>query len=327
MAKTHATRNLDSLPKLKRWLGKAWGMEASIADVLGWLEHDEQGRALKSSLTIMMVRDVARLGTPADLKAMVDMEYDLSQTCTYQVDGGALHVAAQYGKHANASALMECGLTPQSRVYSLGPSALDEALTNGHLGLFEKLLEHAQDITQEDRNLWLLAAVSIKTRQGKQSTDAPKNKTVRYVLKNHGPFSQEVLDGVLANHVAPQGWLETFKTLVDAGANPAAPSVLVIGNAVGSSLLMLFSKLAPALWPRALNLFADRLDILYPPRAEEGSQALDIQGVFEQRCLKRTSMATGEIPALLDGLAARRRAQTLGDTWQPVALPARARRM
>lgn len=136
------TIKLDTFSKLKRWVEKHQGQGVTLDGVLNWLEHDPHGIPLKSSVAHVLVRDLASKGTPEDLEELQARGYDLRAKCTHQVDGNALHSAAQHNKKANALALIAMGLDPGQRLYANGPSALDEALINGHLSLFEALRPH-----------------------------------------------------------------------------------------------------------------------------------------------------------------------------------------
>lgn len=280
------TVQLDSLPKLKKWVEKHRGHTCTLDDVLDWLEHDPHGIPLKSSVAHVLVRDLASKGTPEDLEELQARGYDLRAKCTYQVDGNALHSAAQHNKKANALALIAMGLDPGQRLYANGPSALDEALINGHLSLFEVLRPHGPTtFSEQDREAFLSAALSKKTRRDSWSQDERKDRTLDFVLRFFGPYTPTQLNQALAVS-AQQGFEQCFDTLVRAGAEPHAPCALLSRDfhAHGNLLLELLSRVAPGRWEPILRRYGEHDEWFFPPPpvSDTPVEAADVAWLHER---------------------------------------------
>lgn len=263
---TQRTPTLDSMPKIQRWIGKKLGQRLSIGQVLEWLESEEAGD-LKDRFHSIVVRDTVRLGTIDNVSRLGALGYDLKRPCSYQVDGGALHVAAQYNRQAHAQVLVDQGLSVTHRLFPSGPSPLDEALTNGHLALFEKLLAQAGEVNEDMRDGFLISAVSAKIHApGKgKNHDLMKRKVVEYVLDNFGPCQQSQLNAALYS-VGQHAWISTAQALIDRGADPAAPVSFTAswGSGQTSALLRLFSCTHPRKWDQMLDMFIHHTEALFP---------------------------------------------------------------
>lgn len=312
---------LRSVADLQRWLGKTTAKPASPTDAILWVEspHCSWDDTQKAQMRRVILGDRAHKGTVEELKLLNSLGYDLGTVCTPQQDGNALHAAAQYGKHHNCMALIEMGLRPEHRIYPQTDSVLDEALTNLHLRLFEKLLKHSPEPTPRDRVGWLTAALSRKVRQAKNSYDHPRNKCVAYVLdKCPDAFDQETLDQALVL-AAKAGWPQTFATLVKAGANPQRECVLMNNQVFGDGtlLLLLFLHLPLDDWSLALRRHIQGMEGFYPSSSAEAPPTpdkplLDIDTVY-QKLLKRSPSQPGqpELTRALDTLRAQHRQRVL----------------
>lgn len=263
---TQRTPTLDSMPKIQRWIGKKLGQRMSTGQVLEWLESEEAGD-LKDRFHSIVVRDTVRLGTVENVARLAQLGYDLRRPCSYQVDGGALHVAAQYNRHAHAQVLVDQGLSVTHRLFPSGPSPLDEALTNGHLALFEKLLAQAGEVNEDMRTGFLISAVSAKIHApGKgKNHDLMKKKVVEYVLDKFGPYQESQLNAALYI-VGQHAWLSSARTLIERGADPAAPVFFTAswGSGKTSALLKLFSCTHPRKWSQMLDMFIHHTEALFP---------------------------------------------------------------
>ena len=288
------TIKLDTFSKLKRWVEKHQGQGVTLDGILNWLEHDPHGIPLKSSVAHVLVRDLASKGTPEDLEELQARGYDLRAKCTHQVDGNALHSAAQHNKKANALALIAMGLDPGQRLYANGPSALDEALINGHLSLFEALRPHGpKTFSEQDREAFLSAALSRKTRQDSWGQDEQKDRTLDFVLRFFGPYTPTQLNQALAVS-AQQGFEQCFDTLVRAGAQPQTPCALLNRDfhAHGNLLLELLSRVAPGRWEPILKRYGEHDEWFFPPPpvSEPPVEAADVAWLHERVSRHRPSV-------------------------------------
>lgn len=273
----------DSLRSLQRWIARVGGHAPDIPKVLEWFEQSFWALE-KQQFSGLLVREVARHGTPDDLQRMADLGYDLKKACTYQVDGHALHAAAQYGKRANVLALVGMGMALDERIHPNGHSALDEMLINGHLKLFNECLSIHQantaPLTDQDKARFLLAAVSAKTRK-EHNLDLDKRRTTRFALRQFGPFPQDILTKAL-HEVAQQGWVETFDVLVEAGAPADHPVPLFLTSMAGEGTLVmeLLAHASPADWGYVLESYPSHPKWFFPDPREDGTARLTVEQVL-----------------------------------------------
>lgn len=313
--------NLDSLLKIRNWVNKQTGFHHDNSALINWLELDGNEQ-WKATFSRVLSRDIARSGTPADLRHLYDLGYDLAATCTHQVDGNALHSACQYGKTENALMLMTLGLRPEKRVYANGPSAIDEALMNGHFNLYRKLWRCSPPMVEQDRQLLLSAALSMKTRTPAQSRDGAKLRCLKVVLKEHGPFDPALLtEGLVV--AARQGWRRTFDALVEAGADFQARTLLSRQHlhGEGNPLLDLFTQIPPAQWPSTLRHYAAHTQAFYPDPevlTEPRYRLLDIDAIQQSRLAMQKSVASSEVEFELNAIRASRLESHLEETLTPV---------
>ena len=274
-----STINLDKLPKLQRWAGKQTGEKMSIGQVLEWLETDAAGD-LKTQLHPMIVRDTVRLGSVDNLLQIQALGYDLTKTCSYQVDGNALHVAAQYNRQAQAMALVKMGLSPTQRIHKGGPSALDEALINGYLPLFEKLMEAVAHVDDTMKHGFLAAARSGKVHAPGNNHDAMKKKVFEYVLDRFGPYPQPMLDEAM-HTAARESWLLTFQLLLEKGADPTkeVPFIRSWGHGNTTLLGTLFAHAHPKRWPDLIDWHGHLTQALFPDQSATDTNLWNIQRI------------------------------------------------
>lgn len=296
--------SLDNLPKIQRWIGKQRGEQTSIGQVIEWLETGE-GDSYKANLEKVVIRDTARLGSVDNLKRLHELGYDLSSRCSYQIDGDALHVAAQNNRQSHAQALVDMGLSVTKRHYEQGPSPLDEALTNGHIRWFEKMLPLAGEVDSEMRQGFLKAAVSKKIHAKGRRHDAMKKRVVSYVLKNFGPYPQEQMDWAL-HECATEGWALTFKMLLEKGADPMQPAMFMQSWGAGDTTILgaLFVHLHPSAWGDWADGFAMHTRALFPQMDNPESKLWGLEKIQKAIVEARPAFAQYK----LDGVVARARA-------------------
>lgn len=322
--------DLNSLIKIRNWVNKQTGLYHDNTALINWLEQDGH-QQWKDTFSRVLLRDIARSGTPEELRQLHGLGYDLSQTCTYQVDGNALHSACQYGKTENALTLMMLGLRPETRIYANGPSAIDEALMNGHFNLYRQLWKCSPPMSNHDRQMLLSAALSIKTRTPTQSCDGAKLRCLKVVLKEHGPFDQSVLTEGLVM-AARQGWRTTFDALVKAGADFEARIPVTRQHIHGEAnpLLELFLQISPADWPSTLRRYAAHTQAFYPEPevlTSPSYRLLDIDAVQQSRLKMQTSVARPEVEFELNAIRAHRLQSHLEETLTPVTVVKQRLRM
>lgn len=282
MAQT-SQKTPDSLRSLQRWIARVGGHTPDISKVLEWFEQPSWAWE-KQQFSGLLVREVARHGTPDDLQRMADLGYDLKKACTHQVDGHALHAAAQYGKRANVLALVEMGLTLDDRIHGNDHSALEEMLINGHLKLFKECLalhqSEAAPLTDQDKARFLLAAASAKTRK-EHNLDLDKRRATRFALRQFGPFPQDILTKAL-HEVALQGWVETFDVLVESGAPAGHPAPLFLKSIAGEGTLVmeLLAHASPADWGYVLESYSSHPKWFFPDPREDGTARLTVEQVL-----------------------------------------------
>ena len=319
------TVNLDTLTKLRRWVGRSLGHTVSLYEVLQWLEEHPDGMSLKSSVAHVVIRDTSAGGTPEELRKLHELGYDLAAKCTHQVDGNALHAAVQFGKKANALALLEMGLDPRQRLYPTGPSALDEAIINGHLKLFQVLRSKSSgETTDQDRESFLKSALSRKTRKKSWDADKLKNDVLAFVLEHFGPFNPEQLNQALAM-AAQQGKEKCFATLVEAGADPSIPCVLIHSqyHGRGNLMLELLSRVAPARWVPILAQHGHNEAWFFPASSasETPLTAANLVWLHEQVSRNRPSVLHPEIEESIGAIQARARQKGLNQVLQEPQSP------
>lgn len=276
------TVKLDSIGKLQRWASQQVGQKLSIAQLLEWLEDDPY---LKLSLSTMIVRDTVRLGAVSDVKKLDALGYDLEEKCAYQVDGNALHVAAQNNRQAHAQVLVDLGLSVKHRCFPAGPSALDEALTNGHMKLFGKLLAHAGPVDQAMKEGFFAAVMSSKVHAKPKSIDLMKKQTLLHVVEQFGAPPAAALSQGL-HLAADHCWPSTFEALVGLGADPSLTGSFSAAWGAGKTtlLLALFSRAHPNRWEALLDRFASHASALFPSSQEDGKlwTLVDMAGAMDR---------------------------------------------
>lgn len=266
--------------------GATGGRVGNISDALSCMETPDY-RWMKEGLGIYIVADTVRKGTLNDIRLLHSLGYDLHAKCTVDGGGGnALHIAAQHNRQAHALLLVEMGLKADQKFWIRGYSALDTALANGNVRLFNKLIQRTGKPDEEARKRFLEAALergNLVVIPRIKNRDKLKLSAVQKILQDYGPFSQQELDQALES--AARGALpDTFDFLVKAGANPSSRVVLQTRpsfRGLSSAAVLLFSTTDPRALGTLIQRYSENTQALFPSLTKGRENDVDLDALVE----------------------------------------------